>query len=128
LEKLLAQLLDRLEIIAENHGELLDSEVREAIGVAVMDGFVRGHGTGNMPAVFGMLSAEANQEVRYALIKYINDANLTASLQGITSFRDRLRAFQNINVANSEGNTYDDFFGHTPDEFYDDYGNVVRTF
>jgi hypothetical protein len=40
MDKLLLQLLERLEAIGEHHGELFDTEVRESMGIAIMQGFV----------------------------------------------------------------------------------------
>jgi hypothetical protein len=127
MEELLKQLLERLEVISEDHGELLDSEVREFLGVAVMDGFVRNQGPQNISGQFGMLSEEANQAVYSAIKDYINEAIKSAELLGLTVFFDRLAALQNGDVVTENRNYYDDFFGHTSPEFYDDNGKVVRT-
>jgi hypothetical protein len=59
------------------------------------------------------------------LSKTTNDE---AASQGITKFHDRLAVFQNGEVkTEGSGGDYEEFFGHTPPEFYDENGVVVRT-
>ena len=129
MEARLLTLLEKLQLIGEEHGELYDSEVREQMGVAIMEGFVRNHQHFRLPDSFGMFSNEANLKVKTAIVDYIESANKKASELGLTRFHDRLAAFQNPKIqASVPGSDYEEFFGHTPPEFYDDDGNVVRTY
>lgn len=127
MDKLLLKLLQQLEKVAETNEEIFDTEVRERMGVACMDGFVRHESEFMLPSEFGLTTNDANAIVRAALDDYINAANEKASSLGIVQFHDRLTAFQNSNVVTEEGNDYEEFFGHTPGEFYDKKGNVIRT-
>jgi len=80
-----------------------------------------------MPDRLGMLSEAADLELRQALISYIDDANKLAAQMGISSFHERLAAFQNravrTNPAIDVG--YEELFGHSPPEWYDELGNVL---
>jgi hypothetical protein len=127
LEQILRNALEELDVVAKDHEEIFDSEVREIIGVAVMDGFVRGKGTNVVPTNVGLPSDESNLRVRSILVKFIQDANSFAESIGLTSFHNRLDAFQNRQVVTDGGNDYEEYFGHTPPEFYDKLGNVTRT-
>ena len=90
----LLALLEALSRIGSDHPELYDSEVREQIGDAIMESFVRAHSDFTIPNEFGMYTFGANQLVRAALAKYISDASAEARAAGIESFHDRLAAFQ----------------------------------
>ncbi len=127
MEAALLKLLKTLESLGDVHEELYDSEVRERIGNAIMDGFVR-----NLPGYFvprdlGMFSDEANCLVQHALEDYISLANHLCREKGITKFHDRLAAFQNrdARVNPRTAVDYEDLFGHTPPEWYDANGNVL---
>jgi hypothetical protein len=127
MKRLLVRLLERLERLGDDHGELYDSEVREQIGAAVMQGYVRPQAGYRLPEGFGMLSADADAEVRDALAEYIAGANARAAEAGLTTFHARLAAFQDpeVRTASPIAANYDEFFGHTPPEWYDDAGDVL---
>jgi len=128
IDLLLLHLLEELEQVAKNNEELFDSEARERMGIAVMDGFVRGKGAVAVPNDLGILSDDANRSVYAILVQFIDNANASAEASGMTAFFDRLDALQNPKVVTSARNDYDEFFGHTPPEFYDKDGNVTRTY
>lgn len=124
----LLALLEDLWNIGSDHAELYDTEVREQLGNAIMEGFVRANSDFGIPNDFGMYSSDANLRVKTAIAKYVSDASAEARALGIESFQDRLAAFQDRDVQLSvPGMDYEEFFGHTPPEFYDQFGNVVRT-
>lgn len=127
MEAILLELLQRLELLGETHEELYDSEAREEMGRIVMDGFVRRNPEFVMPDRLGMRSEDADLELRQALASYINTANRLADEIGLSSFHERLSAFQNAAVKTNLPNAldYDEFFGHTPPEWYDEKGNVL---
>lgn len=128
MEALLLELLHRLERLGEAHGDLYDSEAREQIGGIVMDGFVRRKPGFVMPDRLSMLSEAADLELRQALASYIENANKLADEIGLTSFHARLAAFQNPAVRTNPAVAvdYEDLFGHTPPEWYDEAGNILR--
>jgi hypothetical protein len=127
MEDLLLELLGRLERLGAAHGELYDSEVREQMGDAVMEGYVRRRSGHRLPDRFGMLSEAADAEVRAALAAYIEGANALAEEIGLSSFHARLAAFQDPAVRTDPAIAVDDddLFGHTPPDWYDEGGNVL---
>ncbi len=127
MEHLLLELLGRLESLGEAHGELYDSEMREQMGGAIMEGYVRRSPGYRLPERFGMLSEVADAEVRSALAAYIEGANAVADELGLELFHDRLAAFQNpaVRTHSALAVDYDEFFGHTPPDWYDEAGNVL---
>jgi hypothetical protein len=127
MEDALLKLLTTLEALGEIHEELYDSEVRERMRNAIMDGFVREKPNFEVPRDLGMFTDEANGAVQRALEIYISAANKRSRELGIVTFHVRLAAFQNGNVrTHSEtGIYYDDLFGYAPPEWYDSDGNVL---
>lgn len=127
MDTLLLELLRRLERLGEDHGELYDSETREQIGGIVMDGFVCRTPGFKMPERLGMLSEDADLELRRALDEYIQGADKLADEIGLSSFHARLAAFQNRTVRTNPAIDvgYEELFGHTPPEWYDETGSVL---
>ncbi|QDU37409.1 hypothetical protein Mal4_17200 [Maioricimonas rarisocia] len=126
MEELLRQLLNRLEQVSTDHEELYDTECRERMGNAVMDGFVRNKSDFVLGDDFGLHAAVANLAIKEALAEYITQANSQAAELGITDFHERLAAFQNSDVeSDEEGSVYDDFFGHSAPDAFDSTGNVI---
>ncbi|MGD9128641.1 MAG: hypothetical protein PVH19_14790 [Planctomycetia bacterium] len=126
MEELLLQLLNRLEKIGNVHEELYDTECRERISNAVMDGFIRKKIDFVLADDFGLHTTEANFAVKEALAEYITNANVKAIELGVDDFHKRLTAFQNSNVkSDGEGNFYDDFFGYSAPNTFDPLGNVI---
>ena len=82
----LKRLLDRLDAIGVEHEELFDSDVRQRMSNAVLDGFVRNRQKYNVPHDFGMFSTEANAAVMGAIAEFIVTAKRTADELQIKSF------------------------------------------
>jgi len=126
MEELLHRLLNQLEAIGSGHEELYDTECRERMANAVMDGFVRGQKI-VLADDFGLYTPEANLAVKAALGEYIANAKALAADLRIAKFHDRLAAFQNSRIqSDGQRNLYDDFFGHSPPDAFDPAGNVRR--
>jgi hypothetical protein len=126
MEELLRRLLNRLERVGNDHEELHDTECREQMSDAIMNGFVRASGADGLRNEFGLFSAEGNLAVREALLEYVERACAKAFALGLSGFHDRLAAFQNPNVASDgEGILSDDFFGYATPESFDAAGNVI---
>jgi hypothetical protein len=119
-------LLDRLDAIGDEHGELFDSDVREAMGNAIMEGFVRHQLDYAVPEDFCMFSEDGTAAVRDAIADFVSSANAQADGLNLKSFHDRLSFLQDDTVRSAAGNDYEEFLGHTPPEFYDEIGNVIR--
>ena len=116
----------QLEVVAAGNEEIFDTVCREKMGQAVMDGFVRGRGPDVVPRDLGLATGDANGLVHTSLVQFIVDANAVADVKQML-FCDRLNELQNDEVTTDEGNDYEEFFGHTPAQFYDANGNVERT-
>ncbi len=121
----LQRLLADFERIGDVHDELLDSEVREQVGEALMAAFVRQTSTYEIPETFGMLTDDANGMVRSAIIQFVERAKTICEAERITLFHERLTLLQDGNIRTEHGNDYDEFMGHTPPDWYDADGNVL---
>jgi hypothetical protein len=127
MEEHLLKLLSTLESLGNHYDELYDSEVREAMGEVIMQGFVRCIEEYEIPAQFGMFTPNAEKSVRDSIASYIDSANRTAEECGLNCFHDRLNAFQNsdVRVNRAVNVDYEELFGHTPPDWYDEGGNVI---
>jgi hypothetical protein len=114
LRKALEDLLKELLAINKDHGEILDTDVREQMLDAVYNGFLKPKEHFVMPDRFGMFSDEGNQRVKAALESYIKRANQRAEEIGLSDPNERLAAFQDTEFLVGEGEDtimFDDFFG-----------------
>lgn len=129
MKEILRKMLDRLEAIGEDHEELFDTEVRQAMSNAILDGFVRleKNQAYKLPEYFGMFSEKANEEVKATIAHFIAEAKRRADELKICRFHDRLNAVQDESVTSLGGNDYDEFLGHSPPEYFDETGSVIRT-
>lgn len=121
-------MLNKLEEIGNDHEELFDSDVCQDMEDAIMNGFVRRKLQYEIPQDFGMFSDEANSAVREAISEYVSTCNNKADELGIVAFHDRLNAHQDGSVVTAQRNDYEEFFGHARNEFFDELGNVIRTY
>jgi hypothetical protein len=126
MEEILKRLLARLEEIGSTNEELYDSDVRQQIRNAIMDGFVRGQPNYAIPDDFKMFTAQANLAVKDAVVEYISAASQMATVYGLARFHERLTALQDHRVRTSTGQDYEEFIGHSNSEQYDEAGHVIR--
>ena len=110
MKKSLKVLLNALDKIDEDAPEIMDTEVRERIRVAVENALLRPVAGYELPDEFGMFSPEAEKQVRAALVKFIEAARVESA--GLVTFAERLRAFQDGEVESRNGNDYDEYFGY----------------
>ncbi len=128
MNELLRQLLNRLEAIGVTNEEIYDTECRDRMGDAVFDGFIRPVANFNIPLDFGLHSTSANDAVRIALADYIEKAKKLAPTVGVTTFHERLDAFQNGTIKSDvEGTYFDVFFGYSKPDAFDDAGALRHT-
>ncbi|WP_417737757.1 hypothetical protein [Rosistilla oblonga] len=126
MDESLRQLLNRLDVVGLENEEIYDSECREQMSRAVMDGFVRGSGVDSLADDFGLRCPEANRSVKSALADYIEACNREAAKRRLMRFHDRLVEFQNSEVRSDvEGNDYDDYFGHAKADWFDHDGQMM---
>jgi hypothetical protein len=126
MENELRRLLERLEQIGDTDPELFDSDVRQVMSNALVDGLARLQPDFTLPSSFKMFSAEADEEVRKALQAFLDVARRLVIEQGLTTFHERLAAIQNRSVVTAEGNDYDEFFGTSNPAFFNENGEVIR--
>jgi hypothetical protein len=126
VEELLLELLHRLESLDDAYPELGDSEVRHAMGHAVIDGFIRPKPGYVLPATFGLRRPGGDQRVREVLAWFLPAANQCAQQCGLTTFHQRLAAFQNGAVRTARTYDTEDYFGWLEPSSYDETGQVRR--
>src|SRR5262245_20844605 len=126
MEKVLAELLERLLAIAQVHGEVHDTEVRQRLDDAVHHGFLIPTPGYQLPESFGLYSPAGNRAVRDALAWFTPVATAAAAAEGLATFHDRLAAFQDLSVrVGPKRACYNDFFGWADPRRYDEAGNVL---
>ncbi len=112
MEKLLLKLLQDLEAIEEEHEEMGDTAVREAMTAALRDGFIKAKATFVLGDDFEMFTAKGNRRVKEALARFLKRAEAVAQQEGLIKPRARLDAFQNLEVQTAEGTCYADYFDY----------------
>ncbi len=127
MQEILKVLLDRLDEIGFEYEELFDSEVRQTMSKAIMNGFVRARNDCVIPSEFGMFTAKGNEAVKIAIVTFVEMATRKAEEMGLATFHGRLSALQDDSVHSVNGNDYDEFLGHSQPEFFDEAGTVIRT-
>jgi hypothetical protein len=126
MEQLLLELLYRLETVGDRDESLYDTVVRQKMGDAVFFGFIKAEPGFVLPDDYGM-PEEENRAIKAALEAYIEGARVLAPAAGLDTFHKRLAATQNSAVWTAEQkNEYDDFFGWSNPELFDEVGNVTR--
>ena len=76
-----------------------------------------------IPKKFGIFNDDACGVVHEAIACFTTES---LKLLGSQSFQDRLESLQDTSVQSDDGNDYEEYFGLTPSEFYDEDGNVLR--
>ena len=128
MEQLLLDLLYRLETIGDRDKSLYDTVVREKMGNAVFFGFVKPQPGFVLPDEYGMSEVE-NRAIKAAIGAYIEGTRSLATSAGLETFHKRLAAFQNSAIRTTgQKNNYDDFFGWSNPELFDEGGNVTRLY
>jgi hypothetical protein len=126
MEQLLLDLLYRLEAIGDRDESLYDTVVREKMGNAVFFGFIKPQPGFVLPDDYSMPEAE-NRAIRAALGACIEGSRALAPAARLDTFHKRLAAFQNSTIrTTAQKNDYDDFFGWSNPELFDESGNVTR--
>ena len=122
MQAILCRLLDRLDAISEQHGEVSDTAVRDVISEAVFDGFLRPSSGFALPDRYAMFSEEGDLLVKRALAEFLPAANHSAAEAGLSTFHERLSALQDDDVRSAGGNYFDDYLGWANPEDYDASG------
>jgi hypothetical protein len=127
MEQVLARLLSRLLIISQAHKEVYDTDVRERLDDPIYHGFLIPNPSYELPDDFALFSEEGNRAVKEALAEFLAAARAVASAEGLSTFHQRLAAFQNLEVrVGSKRACYNHFFSYTDPKWYDAAGNVIK--
>ena len=120
-QQILEKLLNKLEVIAEQHGELYDTVCRENMSDAVIKKFVLNQQNYSLINDFGLHEEQGNQSVKNALDQYINAISIFASEQNIHQLEQRLEIFQDEDVFTNDGQSMDEFFGWLDEDDLSNY-------
>ena len=112
MKKALEQLINALDRVFETDEEVGDTAVREAMYDAVHKSFIKPVKGYTLPDDFQMFSPAGNKKVRAALAKFLAHPEVVTAAKGLKTPKERLAAFQNVEVESKEGNTYDEYFGY----------------
>lgn len=112
LRAALQELLDQLEVLGTDHGELYDTDVRQQMFEAVLNSFLKPQPGYVLPETFGMFDPAADAAVRAALLAYATRASARAGQLKLMDPNDRLAAFQDSDVQTKQDEQqHDEFFG-----------------
>jgi len=115
-QRYLEVLLNRLEEIGEEHGEIYDTECREKMSEALFTAFVYNKEGYTLATNFAFYEAEGNKEVGEALRVYIDAMKPLAKE---STEEERMEMIEDYDVESEEGQTFDDFLGEVGDvEYY----------
>jgi hypothetical protein len=113
IKRALKQFLTALDGIYAKHEEVGDTAVREQLGAAVHQGFIKRQRGYCLPNRFGMFSRVGDDLVRAAIERFLTHAEIRAASRALASPEARLAAFQDGDVETRAGTTYFDYFGYT---------------
>ena len=114
-QKVLETLLNELGEIAEEHGEIYDTECREQMSAAVFNGFIFAKKGYTLPNTFGLYEKDGNDAVKKSLDKYITEMLILAKE---SSEKERLEMFQDA-VYNQDDESPDEFFGWVDEDDFE---------
>ena len=110
MKRALKSLLRKLEAIEAEHDGLGDTNVRDHMSEHLLRAFLRPE-PGFVPNGEYGLDPEANRKVAAALTAFCKAAETEARRLGLTTFEQRVAAFQDPDVVTSSGADYNDYFG-----------------
>lgn len=109
VQESLVHFMDRLEAIGEEHGEIYDTAVREALFNAVWEGFVEYNMAFDPEQpTYGMYTPEGQQAVRRIVLPLLEELREAA---GHMSPDERQNLVWDYSVRSSNGLTIDEFLG-----------------
>lgn len=103
------EFLNELDGIADDHGEIMDTECREQLFDALYLSVLKPRDGYELPEKYGLYEPEGNARVKAAFQRYVGAALPLAAQEGLDTPSARLDAFQN--VSSDAGNSTDEYFG-----------------
>jgi hypothetical protein len=111
LREALRRLLDDFDAIEADHGEVYDTDVREAIGLCLHNALFSPQAGYQIPRRFEMLTDEGNASVAAALERFLNHTDAVALARSALSPAERLAAFEDRSVRSARGNSLNETIG-----------------
>src|SRR5690606_27222408 len=114
LELAVVDLLEQLERISHEHEELTDTDVREALHLALNYYFVWGQARERtrFPCNFGMFSQAGDLLVAEAIWKFLDTVEQSEEISKIPVGQARLDILQSSSAKSASGVLYDELIGH----------------
>lgn len=127
MEEALRTFLEQLEAIEENCDceGFGDTICRDFMGDEILRGFLRLEPNFVPTGEYDLDPPKANKRVGKAIEKFVRTARKAAEREGLTTFHQRLAAFQNLEVRTAGGADYNDFFGYKDGSDFDADGNEL---
>jgi hypothetical protein len=113
MEEILRTLIEDLEAIEEEHEEVGDTAVQEAMRAAVQKGFINAEAGFLLGDEFEMYTTKGNKRVKGTLRRFLERAKGAARKEGLDTPHARLDAFQNREIESAGGNYFHDYFGYS---------------
>jgi len=110
MKRALKSLLQKLEEIENEHDGLGDTNVRDQMSEHVRRAFLRPEIGFKSDGEYG-LDPVANRKVSAALTEFCKAAEAAAQRLGLTTFAQRVAAFQDADIVMPSGADYNDYFG-----------------
>lgn len=112
LHAVVARLFSRLEAIADQHEELTDTEVREALHKTLNYYFVWAKPCDPLPRRYAMYTPAGDDAVAEVVTEFLHNATVLARQHRIAVGTDRLELLQDASIRTPRGELYDLFIGH----------------
>ena len=121
LSKTIAAFYQQLEDLTQEHEELSDTDVREALHETINYYFVWGKPRTRTPLNYGLFSKEGDAAVASAVARFVANACAAADAERVPLGQARLDRLQDDSIETRDGSTYDCFIGQSdeplpPDE------------
>lgn len=110
MKRVVQTLLQSLEAVEAEYDGLGDTNVRDHMGDHLLRGFLRPEPGFVASGEYG-LDPEANRKVADALSAFCTAAEVEAQRLGLSTFEQRVAAFQDVDVVTASGANYNDYFG-----------------
>jgi hypothetical protein len=104
--------LEELELIGCEHGEVTDTDVRDAVYLVLNYHVVWGHPMTQVPQTFGMQSRIGDRLVADTVCRFVSRALNSGELRAVPVGQSRLDILQSNGARTANGAAYDEFIGH----------------
>lgn len=113
LRDAVGHLYQALEDLAQDHEELTDTDVREALAETLNHYFTWEQPQETMPETYFMFSAKGDRGVAHAVAEFLAEALPAAHAEGVGPGQPRHDVLQDDSISTDNGETYDLFIGQS---------------